>query len=468
MNRRVLLIYPPSPSIIRDGYCQSSPDSSICPYAPAKLPPLDLMYLAAAAEKCGAEVKIKDYSLGGDLVKDLNEFRPNFLIANIACATFKKDMEALKIAKELLPQVKIIVFGGIFFTYNTNAVYENPFIDYVIIGEGEEALKAILENIPDSEIPGICYKYNMQGVKAKPKIFNDNLDSLPFPARHLIDNNLYKNDVTGKTRTVIKIARGCPFNCFFCSASLQSGLKVRKRSVDNIIEEIEECIEKYNIHDFIFQSDILGIDKNWLKNLCDKIISEKLNITWSVSSRGDIVTEEDADLMYRAGCRSVDIGVESGSQMILDKIGKRINLDSIIHGIRIYKKSRIKIHTHYIIGLPWDTEQTLNETFKLASWLPSDYTSFYIAAPLPGTRFYDYAIKEKLFSSTTSYEGAYFRPIVRTHSLSKEKVFTLYIQGIKKFYLNLGFIFKSLLNIKHISELKKFFKTELAVLLQKL
>ena len=221
------------------------------------LPPSDLMYLAAIAEQVGCEAKIADYSLGGDITKDLLSFRPDYIVANITTPTYKTDLAILEVAKSLLPSVKVIVKGAIFLTQNVNVIYEKPFIDYVIMGEAELSLKEILEGVPDEEILGICYRKNLQGVKNAPRPFNEDLDSLPFPARHLVDNNIYRRPDNGKVQAVIKVSRGCPFHCFFCLATPVSGKKVRMRSVDNIVAEIKECVEKYNIKNFLFWSDIL-------------------------------------------------------------------------------------------------------------------------------------------------------------------------------------------------------------------
>ncbi len=464
MKKKILFIYPPSPVLNREDRCQQ-PTENLLVIPP--LPPTDLMYLAAIAESVGCEAKIADYSLGGNFEKDLIEFSPDYIVANVATPTFKTDIEALKKAKEILPSVKIIVKGAIFLNYNVNAIYENQCIDYVIVGEPELTLKEILENVPDEEIAGICYKKNFQGVKNKIRKFNEDLDSLPFPARHLVNNNLYRRPDNGKVQAVIKVSRGCPFNCFFCLASPVSGLKTRVRTPENIIAEIKECIEKYNIKNFLFWSDIFDLDKNWTMDLCKKIIDAKLNITWSANTRADTISQEMADLMYKAGCRLMSIGVESGSQMILDKIGKRMKLDTIRRAVKILKKAKIQIYNYFVIGLPWETEQTVEETIKFAIELDSDFISFYTATPLPGTRFYDYAIKERLFDSTTTYNNAYYYPVVKTHYLSKEKVFELHKSAVKRFYLRPKYILRTLFRLRSFTEFKNYFVAGVNLLLRK-
>lgn len=463
-KKKVFLIYPPSPVLNREDRCQQ-PTKELLVIPP--LPPTDLMYLASIVETCGYEAKIKDYSLGGDFIKDLKNFAPDYLVANIATPTFKSDMEAMAKAKQLFPNIKTIIKGAPFLTYNTNVVYENPFIDYVIIGEPELTLKEILEGIPNENIKGICYLENMQGVKNEPRPFNENLDDLPFPARHLVDNTIYKRPDNGKVQAVIKVSRGCPYHCFFCLATPVSGVKVRMRSAENIIAEIKECVEKYNIKNFLFWSDIFNINREWTINLCQKIIDSGIKITWSANTRANTMDDEMAQMMYKAGCRLASVGVESGSQEILDNIGKKITLDDIRNTIKILKKNKIKIYNYFVIGLPWETEKTVEETIKFAIELDSNFISFYTATPLPGTKFFAYAMMNKLVEGNLNFDSAYYVPTVRSHELSKERIFELHKQAIKRFYLRPKFILKTLLGLRSITELKNYFIAGMNLLLKK-
>lgn len=461
---RVLLIYPPSPVINREDRCQQ-PTKELLVIPP--LPPTDLMYLASIAEACGFEAIIRDYSQGGNFEADLKEFQPNYLVANIATPTFKSDMMAVQHAKEIVPNICTIVKGAPFLTYNTNTIYENPFIDYVIIGEAELTLKDILDGVPDNEILGICYRENFQPVKTEKRPFNENLDALPFPARHLVDNSIYRRPDNGKVQAVIKVARGCPFHCFFCLATPVSGTKVRKRSPENIVAELKECVEKYNIRNFLFWSDIFNLDREWTLELCQKIIESGLKITWSSNTRADTMDDEMAKMMYKSGCRLVSIGVESGSQKMLDNIGKKITLDDIRNTVKILKKNKIKIYNYYVIGLPWETEETVEETIKFAIELDSNFISFYTATPLPGTKYFAYAMLNKLVEGNLDFRSAYYEPVVRSEHLSKERIFELHKQAVKRFYLRPKFILKTLLSLRSFAEVKNYFTAGLNLLLKK-
>lgn len=461
---RVLLIYPSSPVINREDRCQQ-PTKELLVIPP--LPPTDLMYLASIAENCGFEAIIRDYSQGGNFEADLKEIQPNYLVANIATPTFKSDMMAVQHAKEIVPSICTIVKGAPFLTYNTNTIYENPFIDYVIIGEAELTLKDILDGVPDNEILGICYRENFQPVKNDKRPFIDNLDILPFPARHLVDNSIYRRPDNGKVQAVIKVARGCPFHCFFCLATPVSGAKVRTRSPENIVAELKVCVEKYNIKNFLFWSDIFNFDREWTLELCQKIIESGLKITWSSNTRADTMDDEMAKMMYKSGCRLVSIGVESGSQKMLDNIGKKITLDDIRNTVKILKKNKIKIYNYFVIGLPWETEETVEETIKFAIELDSNFISFYTATPLPGTKYFAYAMLNKLVEGNLDFRSAYYEPVVRSEHLSKERIFELHKQAVKRFYLRPKFILKTFLSLRSFAEVKNYFVAGINLLLKK-
>ena len=464
MKKRILLIYPPSPVLNREDRCQQ-PTKDLIVIPP--LPPTDLMYLAAMAENAGLEAKINDYSQNGDYEADLKEFNPDYLVVNIATPTLEHDLDAVKKAKEICPNVITIAKGAAFLTLAERIIKEHNELDFGILGEAENTLKEILEGKPKAEILGLYYKENDEVKFTGNRPFIEDLDSLPFPARHLVDNNIYRRPDNNKVQATIKVSRGCPFHCFFCLATPVSGAKVRRRSPENIVAEIKECVEKYNIKNFLFWSDIFNIDKDWTMKLCQAIIDSGLKITWSANTRADTADLEMAEMMYKSGCRLVSIGVESGSQYMLEKMGKKITLNDVRRTVKVFKKAKIRIYNYFVIGLPWETEETVEETIKFAIELNSDFISFYTATPLPGSRFYDYALEHNLFDKETSFENAYYYPAVNTHNLSRERVFELHKSAIKRFYLRPLYILKMLSRIRSFTEIKNYFIAGMNVLLRK-
>lgn len=461
-KKKIFLIYPPSPVLNREDRCQQ-PTKELLVIPP--LPPTDLMYLAAVAEKEGLEAKICDYSQGGDLVEDLKEFKPDYLVVNVATPTLEHDLDALKTAKDILPNVVTIAKGAIFLTKAEEILKTHEALDIVIFGEAEDTLKELLQGV---EKPlGIYYKEDGQVKFTGVRPFIENLDEIPFPARHLVDNTIYRRPDNNKVQAVVKVARGCPFHCFFCLATPVSGAKVRRRSVENIVAELKECVEKYNITNFVFWSDIFNLDKNWTMALCQAIIDSGLKITWSANTRADTADDEMAKMMYKSGCRLVSIGVESGSQYMLEKMGKKITLDDVRRTVKTFKDAKIRIYNYFVIGLPWESEETVEETIRFAIELDSDFISFYTATPLPGSRFYEYAKEHDLFDKETSFENAYFYPAVNTHHLTRDRVFELHKSAIKRFYLRPLYILKMLTRIRSIAEVKSYFTAGINLLLRK-
>ena len=464
MAKKILLIYPKSPVMNREDRCQQ-PTKDLLVIPP--LPPTDLLYLAAVAEKVGLEAYIRDYSLGGDFEQDLKTIEPDYLVANIATPTLYSDLECFHTAKKLLPKIINIAKGAIFLTQNSEILLKNKDLTYIISGEAEETLKEILEKEKEpKDILGLWYREGFVAKFSGVRPFIENLDELPFPARHLINNEIYRRPDNNKIQAVIRVSRGCPHHCFFCLATPTYGRKVRMRSAENIIAEIRECINKYKIKNFIFWSDTFNYDREWTVNLCDKIIKSGLKITWSANTRADTADEKMAKLMYKAGCRLVSIGSESGSQFILDKIGKNITLNDIRDTVKAFKNAHIKIYNYFVLGLPWEDEQTAQDTIDFAIELDTDFVSFYTATPLPGTRYYNYAVKE-LHEDVENYDNAYYKPILKTYSLSKERVMEIHKKAVKAYYLRPLYILKMIFKIRSIYEIKSYFTAGLRILLNK-
>lgn len=469
MNK-VFFIYPPSEVMNREGRCQQ-PVKELMVIPP--LPPTDLMYLAAIAQKEGLECKIKDYSIKSegfeDLEKDIKDFNPDYILANVATPTLESDLKACEIAKKVNQNVTTIVIGAYFLTSNREVLEKYPFVDLIIRGESEYTFKEIIEEKPYESILGLTYRENGIPKNNDSRPFIEDLNELPFPARDLVDNSLFRRPDNNKVQAVIKVARGCPFHCFFCLATPVSGAKLRLRTPQNIVAEIKECVEKYGIKDFIFWSDIFNLNRGWVVELCNVIISSGLKITWSSNTRADTADFELAKLMYKAGCRLVSIGIESGSQEILDKMGKKITLAQAKETVKIFKKAGIKIYNYFVIGLPWEEEKHIEETIKFAVELDSDFVSFYTATVLPGSKFYDYVLETNLgnLNDKDTYKSAYYYPSVATHYVTKERIVELHKKAMKTFYLRPSYILKKLIGVRSFDELKNYFIAGMSLLIKK-
>ena len=199
-----------------------------------------------------------------------------------------------------------------------------------------------------------------------------------------------------------------------------------------------------------------------MHNLCDAIIESGLKITFSTNSRADTADSGTIDLMKKAGCKLVSIGIESGSQLMLDKMGKKITLNDIKNTVSLFKKKGIKVYAYYVLGLPWESEETARETIEFSKKLNTHFVSYYTATALCGSRFYDYVKEHNL--GDLNYDMPYFYPSVNTHHLTKERVFELHKKAVREYYIRIPYILMMLFGISNLNEFKNYFKAGLRVL----
>ncbi len=455
-QEKIFFLYPPSVIMNREDRCQQPiKDLNIIP----PLPPVDMMSLSAIAKKRGYETKFKDYSLNNesvyDFIRDLRDFKPDFLVINVASITIDKDLSILKEAKELLEETIVIVKGAVFNFSAYSILQSYPEIDIALLGEIEEAFDEIILYKDLKEIEGITYQTNNKIITTKKRKLKENIDHLPFLDRDLIDNNFYTRPDTKKPQTIIRVSKGCPNHCFFCLATPLNGANVRLRSVELIVDEIKECINKYNIKDFIFWSDIFNIDSIWVQKLCRLIIESDLNINFSTNTRADTLDYETLQLMKKAGCNLISIGIESASQELLDKMGKKTTIEQIKKAVSMIKEAKIMTYAYYVLGLPWETKETIEKTYSFAKELNTEFASFYTAAALIGTKFYNYAEKNRL--GEINYEKPYVFPCVRSYELSAQELFEYNKKFNKNYYLRARYILKMVSKIDSIAKFKSYY-----------
>lgn len=446
--KRVLLINPPSGLYRRDDRCQSRVEEQTVQVI---FPPIDLAYLGAVAEQCGATARIVDYPAEGvgweHFILDLIRFDPQLLILDVTTATLGRDLMACRIAKENNPHIITAGKGDYLSLYGEQVLKQNQEIDLIFVGEAEATLKDILTNGINENIPGIMFRSkDGEVIVTNNRPLIQDLDSLPFPARHLLDNELYRSPETNNKLTVVHANRGCTAKCIFCPAGRMSGYKLRFRSPENVVRELEECVRKFGITEFLLHGDTFTMRKSWVIELCKRIIGAGLNIRWGCNSRVDTIDEERAEWLRNAGCWVVAFGVESGSQLLLDKMKKSTTVEQAKKAVNICKRAGLRTHAFFIIGLPWETRETLNQTFELARELDTDFFDINIAYPLPGTEFYEIAQRDNLLVSTDALaNGSYARAAVRTYELSAEELTLWRRQALMRLYLRPHYIFRTLL-----------------------
>ena len=421
--RRALFIVPPTGLFYRDDRCQVS----LKGVSNAPRPPLDLAYMSAVLEEKGIECKMQDYPVEGGtwdtVIQDIKSFSPELLIIYTTITSVKEDLHACKIAKEINPDIITVAKGG-----DTSICPEERLemceqLDIAIIGEPEITLLEIAQGHSFKDIKGICYRDNGKIVKTPRRPFIEDVDSLPFPSRHLLDQSMYLRPDTGEVMTTIQSSRGCPAKCIYCLSRVVAGADLRLRSPNNVVDELEHCVKDYNIRNFFFRADTFTWDKDWVIAVCKEILHRKLDIEWVANSRANTVDDERLIWMKKAGCWLVSFGVESGNQMILDKTQKGITLKDSREALRLAKKNNLKTFITLLIGMPWDTKETIMQTFDFAREIDSDFFEVILPYPFPGTKYYEIAKRDGLIMDG-AYDHMYdhFNSVVKTYHLSADEL----------------------------------------------
>lgn len=473
---KILLLNPPGPRFQRgEDRCQADIDHSS---ATSLRPPNNLAYLSALLRKNSHTTIIKDYPAQNSdfaiLLSDISTFLPDIIIVSTTEPTLYHDLNIIAKIKEANSQIKII-YTGAFFRYNTNeSLYEEiegfQNVDFIIYGENESVIcilaNSILTSSEFSSIKGIHYniKYNthknsensIRFIKTKPSSFITNLDDLPFPDRDNLQNNLYIDPLSNKPIATIEVARGCPSKCIYCLAPVISGSKVRIRSTKNVIEEIKEVKNKYDIDHFFFRADTFSINNKWVRQLTDSIILEKLNIKWVANARIDSVTLDLLKRMKKAGCYLIAFGIESGSDETLKKTQKGYTSDRARQVIAYAKKAGLDIFGFFMIGFPWETKKHILETKKFILKNSCDYIEVHIATPYIGTKLYENVKKMNLLDHIPIGNSYFNIPSVPTKHLTVEQIKILQQNIIRSFYLRPSYIIRKVIGIRSLGTLKNY------------
>ncbi len=443
--KKVLLINPPTGLYLREDRCQTPIEEF---KTVAIRPPIDLLYAAAGFEMSGAECRIEDYPAENkswsDFERDLTNFNPDILIISITTPSLIIDLKACDITKKINPKILTIAKGAHFNICDKEILQQFPNLDAVIRGEYEITCKELGSHSILKNINGITYRSNDEIIRNPDRQFVENLDELPFPARHLIKNNLYIRPDTGEMQTTIITNRGCPFNCIFCLAQQVSGRTVRMRSPENIILEIEQCIDQFGIKNFLFRSDLFTANLDWVKKLCEQIIKKKLKIEWACNSRVDTLDQETLRMMKKAGCWLIAFGVESGNEEILKKIKKKANVEKALRIFPLVRAADIKSSIYFLIGFPWDTPMTMKDNIRLAKRIDPDFIEIFYVYPFPGTELYNFALQNNLIKEGEIPTASYAHPAMPGLYMSIKEFDKWRRKILRSFYLRPAYIFRTL------------------------
>ena len=390
---KVLLLVPPEVSAI-EPFCSSKKLRDCVKVI--KGFPLGRGYIAAVVEQSGIEVSILDAQINDlsmeQMLERIRAFSPQVIGITTYTANIKTAVEAAGLSKIWNKDVEI-VFGGPHATHDYQNLLQNYGADFVVLGEGEfifrDLVKALLNRAPLGEVRGIAYRDGVD-VKINPgDLYIKDLDSLPYPARHLTDFDKYLGHFTHDLSCAAQImtSRGCPYSCAFCSSG-NTFSKWRGRKAQNVIEEIEFVLGKYPaVRSISFMDDNFTFDKARVEEICRLLIKKGFNkYPWDCLSRCAGQDVKLLGLMKEAGCARIQYGVESASEQILKNINKAQDLSHVRKAIDLTKNAGIEAYAFFMVGNPGETEESIRDSVRFALELKPTSVNWFLTQVYPGTK----------------------------------------------------------------------------------
>jgi anaerobic magnesium-protoporphyrin IX monomethyl ester cyclase len=410
--------------------------------------PLGIAYLGAVAEKAGHTVIAIDCQ-AEKLTPETFRSRIAATSSDIIGVTattllYKSAMKLVTIAKEVQPNATTVLGGSHGTFWDENALKEYPALDVVVRREGEQTLVELAEKLEVqtnlSGVLGITYRDGDKIVRNPDRPFIEDLDSLPFPAHHLLPLENLKHN--GKIIFPLVSSRGCVYWCDFCSTVRMFGRGYRWRSAKNVVDEMELIHDRYGVDQVTFYDDAFSVNRERVVEICRELHARKLKLKWDCGTRVDMVDRELLKTMYDAGCFAVWLGVESGSELILGAMNKKIKIDQTRQAYKTAHQIGLMTIANVVLGFPGETEKTAQETINLVKELNPDDVGFYIATPYPGTPMYEQVIKNGWLRVTDFDKFDTAGPTFETPTLSMQKATELRAKAYQDFYLRPRYVLK--------------------------
>jgi anaerobic magnesium-protoporphyrin IX monomethyl ester cyclase len=358
----------------------------------ARFPCLGIAYVASSLRAAGHEIELLDGKLAdltvGEIVTRVRDGRPD--LVGITCMTveYPRAVEIARRLKQDRADLPILVGGAHVNAVGRQALEEGEGFDYACVGEGEhlacELAGAIEQAVDPSGIPGLVSRVGGEIVTAPPRPPPADYDALPFPAW----------DLFRPVDTLPLIThRGCPFQCVFCSHN--SGFKPRYRTPANVLDEVEEILERYRPRRIRIEDETFGLHMGRTKAILEGIISRGFhrNVHFSAQTRVDRVDQEFMSLLKTANFETLELGVETGNAEQLRKIKKGITLEQVEHAVALAKANGLRVWTKFILGHPDETHATIRDTMTFIAKINPHQLSVSIMTPFPGTPIHDMALR---------------------------------------------------------------------------
>lgn len=416
-------------------------------------PVLSLATIGATLRQHGHEVKVLDLDLYNNswekLEETLKQFVPHVVGITGTSPLYKEIIRIAQSVKSLAPSI-LVVTGGVHSSIFPEEMLNESAIDLVVIGEGDFQLVEILEGKDIDLVDGIMYKDDVIIKKTNSRELIADLDILPFPAWDLFEIHKYKGSSIAERRRPVgslETSRGCVFNCCFCNKKMY-GNSFRPKSAIRVVDEIEYMLD-VGFKEIRIQDDMFSTNIKRAKAICDEIIKRKLKFFWTLFNgiRVDSVDLELFKKIKASGGYQVSFGIESGNQEILNRASKKIKVEQISEAICMANSVGLETVGFFIIGLPGETEKTIEDTIRFSKSVKLDFAKFGIAVPFPGTVLYEEwngkgLIKTKDWSKYTQNS---LLEIYNHPNLSWETLIYYYKRAFREFYFRPIYVVKRVL-----------------------
>lgn len=454
--KKILLLNPPSNKLtFRDYYCSFTSKASYY------WPPIDLLTLSGILYS-QYQVEVIDAIAEGMTAQEcfdrIISVKPDAAVFLTGTASWKSDFDFMSELTKRWPMT-VIASGGLLLHRGQELMNKFDFLDVVLLDFTTDDIISYLEN-QDKPIFNLVYRRNGKIVNGE-RVFNREPFSIPIPRHELFSLSKYRLP-TAQRRPVSSILAsfGCPYRCRFC---IGSTINYKPRAVDNIIEELE-YMTTLGIREAYFADFTFTAEKKHVMAICQQMIDRHIDLTWICNIHSRILDEETLSLMKRAGCHTVQIGVESGSDEILKIYAKATDRQTIIRAFDLCRKLKIKTVGYFMIGLPGEDEKVVRETINFAKALAPNFASFAIATPDIGTSLWQEAIDKGWFDSAVEEFDSTGYPVLETEKLSKADVWRLKNRANLEFYLRPSYLITLLKQIRSPGDLWEIVKEGLGLI----
>jgi radical SAM superfamily enzyme YgiQ (UPF0313 family) len=351
---------------------------------------------------------------------------------------------------------RFTVLGGPHATvFKEKLLENNPDLDYVVFGEGEETFIELLGALEAGTSPATIAGVATREGSGPQRAFCSDLNDIPFPARDLLPMNKYRHPLSAGRVTTMITSRGCPYPCIFCDKGV-FGSNWRARSAENVLSEIDEVVNRFKVNSIIFYDDLFTLKHDRLEAICEGIIRKNYRISWKAEGRVDIVDPDTLRLMKRAGCDTVAYGVETANQAGLDYLRKKTTPAQIRSAFEMTRNAGLKTMGYFILGIPVETYKDAVRTIDFAVEIKTDFAQFSVLSPLPGTRLHDDAMDKgwyRRIAAQNVSDKDLLRPVVISDNWSEDSLISIVREAHRRFYMRPSYMIKSLFAVRSPADL---------------